>query len=171
MAKKNNIDPEVAKQLVSNAVSRGLNVLSYAEELGAVKLEDTKAVKERTMLYLNDCLRQGVLPDNQSFAVALGHTTSVITAYLRSHGETDETRKWFEQVREVFSSMLSQAALDGSANNIFAIFSQKANFGWRDDKLIVVEHATPLGLPKTEKEIKQLRDKYAVDAKYEEVKP
>ena len=44
-----------------------------------------------------------------------------------------------------------------------------ANFGWREDKHIVVEHNTPLGLPKTEKELKQLKDKYAVDAKYEEI--
>lgn len=169
MAKRNDITPEEQREKIANAVQRGIEVLNYSEELGAVNLNDVEAVKERTKLYLHDCLNKGVLPDNQSFAIALGHTTSSITAYLRSHGETDETRVWFEQVRELFSSMLAQAALEGSANNIFAIFSQKANFGWREDKHIVVEHNTPLGLPKTEKELKQLKDKYAVDAKYEEI--
>ena len=65
--------------------------------------------------------------------------------------------------------MLSQAALSGDANNIFAIFSQKANFGWREDKHIVVENVSPLGLPKSDKEIAKLQAKYALDADFEEV--
>lgn len=170
MPRQKKENPEQKKQNVADIISRGMGIMETARELGTVKLEDTNAVKERTMLYLNDCMNNGVLPDNQSYALVLGHTPSTITAYMRSHSETDETRMYFEQVRELFSSMLSQAALNGQANNIFAIFSQKANFGWREDKHIVVEHQTPLGLPKSEKEIKQLRDKYAVDAKYEEVK-
>lgn len=169
MAKQNR-DPQMNKEGVAEIVSRGIGIMETARELGSVNLEDVNAVKDRTMLYLNDCRNNGVLPDNQSYALVLGHTPSTIQAYIRSHSETDETRLYFEQVRELFSSMLSQAALDGSANNIFAIFSQKANFGWREDKHIVVEHQTPLGLPKSDKEIKQLTDKYAVDAKYEEVK-
>ena len=162
-------NPEQKKQNVAEIISRGMGIMEMAKELGTVKLEDTEAVKERTMLYLNDCMNNGVLPDNQSYALVLGHTPSTISAYIRSHAETDDTRLYFEQVRELFSSMLSQAALNGQANNIFAIFSQKANFGWREDKHIVVENVSPLGQLKSPKEIARINEKYALDADYEEV--
>lgn len=157
------------KQNISDLIGRGMVALENADEMGKIPLSDTQRVKEQTMVYLNQCMEDGVLPDNQSFALALGHTTSSIQYYVRTKPETDETRIWLEHVKELFSSMLSQAALSGDANNIFAIFSQKANFGWREDRHIVVENISPLGLPKSDKEIAKINAKYAVDADYEEV--
>ena len=166
---KNKIDKGERKQNISELIERGMIALENADEMGKIPLSDTQRVKEQTMVYLNQCMEDGVLPDNQSFALALGHTTSSVQYYIRTKPETDETRIWLEHVKELFSSMLSQAALSGDANNIFAIFSQKANFGWREDKHIVVENVSPLGLPKSDKEIAKLQAKYALDADFEEV--
>lgn len=166
---KNKIDKGERKQNISELIERGMDALVNADEMGKIPLSDTQRVKEQTMVYLNQCMEDGVLPDNQSFALALGHTTSSIQGYIRTKPETDETRIWLEHVKELFSSMLSQAALSGDANNIFAIFSQKANFGWREDKHIVVENVSPLGQLKSPKEIARINEKYALDADYEEV--
>lgn len=166
---KNRIDKGERKQNISELIERGMDALVTADEMGKIPLSDTQRVKEQTMVYLNQCMQDGVLPDNQSFALALGHTTSSIQYYIRTKPETDETRIWLEHVKELFSSMLSQAALSGDANNIFAIFSQKANFGWREDKHIVVENVSPLGQLKSPKEIAKINEKYALDADYEEV--
>ena len=122
---KNKIDKGERKQNISELIERGMDALVNADEMGKIPLSDTQRVKEQTMVYLNQCMEDGVLPDNQSFALALGHTTSSIQGYIRTKPETDETRIWLEHVKELFSSMLSQAALSGDANNIFAIFSQK----------------------------------------------
>lgn len=166
---KNRISKDERKQNISELIERGMDALVNADEMGKIPLGDTERVKEQTMVYLNQCMADGVLPDNQSFALALGHTTSSISYYIRTKPETDETRIWLEHVKELFSSMLSQAALSGDANNIFAIFSQKANFGWREDKHIVVENVSPLGQLKSPKEIARINEKYALDADYEEV--
>lgn len=166
---KNRIDKGERKQNISELIERGMDALVNADEMGKIPLSDTERVKQQTMVYLNQCMEDGVLPDNQSFALALGHTTSSIQGYIRTKPETDETRIWLEHVKELFSSMLSQAALSGDANNIFAIFSQKANFGWREDKHIVVENVSPLGQLKSPKEIARINEKYALDADYEEV--
>lgn len=160
---------EGREERISELISRGMDALMNADEMGKIPLSDTQRVKEQSLIYLQQCMEDGVLPDNQSFALALGHTTGSVQSYIKNHPENDETRIWLEHIRELFSSMLSQAALSGDANNIFAIFSQKANFGWREDKHIVVENTSPLGLPKTEKELAKLNAKYALDADYEEV--
>ena len=160
---------EGREERISALIDRGRNALLNADEMGKIPLSDTDRVKEQSMVYLEQCIQDGVLPDNQSFALALGHTTSSIQYYIRTRPDTDPTKMWLEQIKELFSSLLSQAALNGDANNIFAIFSQKANFGWREDKHVVVENISPLGLPKSDKELKQIADKYAIDAEYTEI--
>ena len=166
---KSKVDKGERKQNISDVIRRGMDALMNADEMGKIPLGDTQRVKEQTMVYLNQCMEDGVLPDNQSFALALGHTTSSIQYYIRTKPETDETRIWLEHVKELFSSMLSQSALNGDANNIFAIFSEKANFGWREDRHVIVENVSPLGQLKSPKEIARINEKYAIDADYKEM--
>lgn len=154
---------------VTDLIARGMDALADVDVIGKIPLSDTERLKEQTFVYLEQCRQDGILPDNQSYALALGHTTSSISYYLRTKPENDPSREFLERTRELFSALLSQAALGNDVNNIFAIFSQKANFGWREDKHVVVETINPLGEVKTEAELKQINDKYAIDAEFEEV--
>ena len=161
---------EGREERISALINRGMNALLNADEMGKLPLADTERVKEQTMVYLHQCEEDGVLPDKQSFCLALGHTTSSIDYWIRTRPDNEPTRAWLVQTLEMISALVAQSAMNNDVNNIFAIFTEKANHGWREEKHIVVENVSPLGLPKTEKELKQIESKYAVDAKYEEVK-
>lgn len=128
-----------------------------------ITLSDTESVKEQTFEYLGVCAEQGVLPDMQGLALSLGHTARNIYAYKKSKPESD-TAIFLEMCGDLFSSLISAAANNGDINNIFAIFTQKAQHGWKETTEIILTPNNPLGDVKSEDELKRLADKYSKDA-------
>ena len=89
--------------------------------------------------------------------------------YMKRTENDDPTKEWLNMMRDTMSSMLSQAALGGDVNTIFAIFQQKAMYGWQETSRVEVVNESILGTPKTPEEIQRMNERYMMDAVYEEV--
>lgn len=156
-------------EAISNLIGKGMENLAMASVVGKLNLADTERVKEQSMIYLNTCMEDGVLPDWQSFCLSLGYSRSGVLGYMKRNDDTDPTKEWLNMIRDTMSSMLSQAALGGDVNTIFAIFQQKAMYGWSETSRVEVVHENLLGTPKTAEEIQKMNERYMMDAVYEEV--
>lgn len=167
-AYRNKRDTESVK-VIQDLIGKGMESLAYAEAIGKINLLDTERVKEQSMVFLNTCMEDGVLPDWQSFCLSLGYSRSGVNNYIKRAPEDDPSKEWLTMMKDTFSSMLSQAALSGDVNTIFAIFQQKAMYGWQETSKVEVVHENILGSPKTPEEIKAMNERYMMDAIYEEV--
>ena len=156
-------------EAISNLIGKGMENLAMASVVGKINLLDTERVKEQSMIYLNTCMEDGILPDWQSFCLSLGYSRSGVLNYMKRTENDDPTKEWLNMMRDTMSSMLSQAALGGDVNTIFAIFQQKAMYGWQETSKVEVVHESLLGTPKTPEEIQRMNERYMMDAVYEEV--
>lgn len=97
-----------------------------------INLRDSEAVKDITLRYIRSCQISGVLPTMAGIALALGVTPVSLSAFMGRNPD-EETSKWLKMVKDHFGALLAQAALDNAVAGIPAIFTLKANYGWRDD--------------------------------------
>lgn len=160
---------EESTKVIQGLIAKGMENLAYATAVGKMNLLDTDRLKEQSMVYLQACMEDGVLPDFQSFCLSLGYSRSGVLNFIKKTEEDNASREWLVMMRDTFSSMLAQAALGGDVNTIFAIFQQKAMYGWQETSKVEVVHESILGAPKTPEEIKAMNERYMMDAIYEEV--
>ena len=160
---------EESVKVIQSLIAKGMENLAMAEAVGKLNLLDTERLKEQSMIYLQACMEDGVLPDFQSYCLSLGYSRSGVGGFIKRTEETNPSREWLIMMRDTFSSMLAQAALGGDVNTIFAIFQQKAMYGWQEVSKVEVVHENLLGTPKTPEEIAKMNERYMMDAVYEEV--
>lgn len=156
-------------EYISSLIARGMESLAESQTMGKINLADTNRLKEQTFIYLESCMEDGVLPDFQSFCLSLGYSRSGVSGYIKRNPESDPSCEWLIMCKDTFSALLSQAALGGDVNTIFAIFQEKAMYGWVEETKVTVQHEDALGAPKTEAELKAMNERYILDAVYEEV--
>lgn len=160
---------EARSEYLAKLVQRGMNAIADHESLVKFPLSNTERLKEQSMVYLQTCMDDGILPDFQSYCMSLGYSKSGVNGYISRTEEGDPSRDWLVMMKELFSSLLSQAALSDDVNTIFAIFAQKALYDWRENQTVTIVTDNPLGAPKTEAEIEKMNKRYMQDAVYEEV--
>ena len=117
------IDGQLSKMI--NSFSSELITAGAKEK---ISLGDLRAVKEQTILYLGSCAKTATIPSIAGLARALGMTRRAIYDYI-NRNEYTGSAIWLEQCKDLFSDMLSNAALRGCCNPVVAIFLQKAQFG------------------------------------------
>ena len=123
---------EANKDTISALVGDLASRLEEAEVREKINLKDADAVKSQAMLYIRSCQISGVLPTMAGIALALGVSPAGLANFTRMNPET-ETAKWLKTVKDHLGNLLAQAALDNAVAGIPAIFTLKANYGWRDD--------------------------------------
>ena len=123
---------EANKDTISALVGDLASRLEQAEVREKVNLRDVDTVKAQTMLYIRSCQISGVLPTMAGIALALGVSPVGLSQFERRNPDA-ETTKWLKTVKDHFGNLLAQAALDNAVAGIPAIFTLKANYGWRDD--------------------------------------
>lgn len=160
---------EARSEYLAQLVQRGMNAIADHESLIKFPLSNTERLKEQSMVYMQTCMDDGILPDFQSYCMSLGYSKSGVNGYINRTEEGDPSRDWLVMMKELFSSLLSQAALSDDVNTIFAIFAQKALYDWRENQTVTIVADSPLGAPKTEAEIEKMNKRYMQDAVYEEV--
>ncbi len=109
-----------------------------------ISLRDTQAVRNIALAYVNSCAQTGVLPSKMGLARACGITRKGIDDYMFRNPES-ETTVFLSLLFDAFAECLSNAALTGSCHPIFAIFVEKALFGWRDALTIEASPTNVLG--------------------------
>ena len=63
-------------ETIRSLISKGMENLAYSQAVGKMNLLDTDRLKEQSMVYLQTCMEDAVLPDFQSFCLSLGYSRS-----------------------------------------------------------------------------------------------
>jgi|GEM_PF-6895506 len=146
--KKNNLYKvqvdEHRGEVLAEIVHQGAQELEESVKRGKIPLEDVEAVKRQTMAYLTACEKAGSLPSIQGLARSLGYSRQAIYDTIESRTRP-ETADFLDLCRDMFSDMLSQAALSNNVNFTYAIFIQKAIHQLRESVEIIARPAAPLG--------------------------
>ena len=124
---------EANKDTISALVGNLADRLEEAEKYDRkIDLRDTEAVKDITLRYIRSCQISGVMPTMTGVSLALGCSAEHLS-YFITHNPEQESAKWLRTVKQHFGDILGQASLDGAVAPIPAIFTLKANYGWKDD--------------------------------------
>ena len=124
---------EANKDTISSLVGNLADRLEEAERYDhKIALKDAEAVKDITLRYLRSCQISGTMPSMAGVALSLGVAPETLSRFMKNNAETD-SGKWFWMIKSHFADIINQASLDGVIQPIPAIFTLKANYGWRDD--------------------------------------
>lgn len=124
---------ESHKDQISALIGNLADQLEEAEKIRKkIRLSDTETIKDISLRYIRSCQITGTMPTMTGLSLALGVAPDSLTNFIRTNKET-ESGKWFLELKCRFGEILGQSALDGSVAPIPAIFTLKANYGWRDD--------------------------------------
>ena len=102
-----------------------------------VALEDLPEVQKRTMIYLKACEESGTFPSSLGQARSLGYSDRALR-HWRGKRPNEPTAQWLEMFNEICADILSQSALKNNANNIMAIFLNKALYDFRETSELVL---------------------------------
>ena len=114
-----------------------------------VALEDLKEIQKRSILYLRACEESGTFPSSLGLARSLGYSDRALR-HWRSKQPNTETAQWLEMFNDTCADILSQSALKNNANNIMAIFLNKALYDFREtSELVLTPNSSALEDEKT----------------------
>lgn len=121
------------RELVSCHIA---DVVEYATK-ERVALEDLEEVQKRTVIYLRACEESGTFPSSLGLARSLGYSDRALR-YWRSKQPSTKTAQWLEMFNDTCADILAQSALKNNANNIMAIFLNKALYDFRETSELVL---------------------------------
>lgn len=97
-----------------------------------IPLNDMELVKTATEAYLIDCAGHGIMPSVRGCASFFGVSRNAVYDYARKHPGSAFS-EWLENFSDLCGELLMQAAVEGTASAIPAIFTVKARYGWREN--------------------------------------
>lgn len=124
-----------------------------------VNLRDLKSVQRVAQEYIESCARTPILPSKSGLCRALGYSRKAIWNYQRENFGS-ETEEYLSQLFDAFSEAYDVAAMGGSIHPIYAIFTQKAQYGLRDNDRPIEPKDSPLGDVTS---LDELVEKYGLD--------
>lgn len=149
---------EKLKDLISLSIS---DLAEYATK-EKVALEDLSEIQRRSLLYLKACEESGTFPSSLGLARSLGYSDRALR-YWRNKQPHTETAQWLEMFNEICADILSQSALKNNANNIMAIFLNKALYDFREtSELVLTPNSTALD-GENQYSADEIRRRYAIE--------
>ncbi len=142
-----------------NAVISGIVTVignDLMKERIKIDLFNIRQVKEVAMEYVQSCQRTSALPSKSGLCRSLGYSRKGVWLFMKEHPEHDTT-DFLERLFDGFSEAYDIAAMGGSIHPIYAIFTQKAQFGLRDTNNQDYEshYRNPLGKVLSAEEIEE----------------
>ena len=128
---------EYQEEKLRDLIGLNLNELGEVATKERIALEDVNEVKKRSVVYLRACQETGTFPSSLGLARSLGYSDRALR-HWRSKQPNTETAQWLEIFNDMCADILSQSALKNNANNIMAIFLNKALYEMRETSELVV---------------------------------
>ena len=152
---------EYQEEKLKDLISLNLTDLGELATKERVALEDINEVKKRSIIYLRACQETGIFPSSLGLARALGYSDRALR-HWRSKQPNTETAQWLEIFNDICADIISQSALKNNANNIMAIFLNKALYEMREtSELVVTPNAREFNT--IEYNAEDIRRRYMVD--------
>lgn len=148
---------EKLRELIAANIPQLVEVASKEK----VSLEDIDTVKARTIVYLRACEETGTFPSSIGLARSLGYSDRALRNW-RNYKSDTETARWLEMFNDMCADILNQSALKNNANSIFAMFIDKAMYGFVDKSELVLTPSNP-GYEETVYSAEDIRQRYMVD--------
>lgn len=148
---------EKLRELIAANIPQLVEVASREK----VSLEDIDTVKARTIVYLRACEETGTFPSSIGLARSLGYSDRALRNW-RNYKSDTETARWLEMFNDMCADILNQSALKNNANSIFAMFIDKAMYGFVDKSELVLTPSNP-GYEETVYSAEDIRQRYMVD--------
>lgn len=158
----NEYQEEKLKGLISMNIAE---IAEYATK-ERVALENLSEVQKRSILYLRACEESGTFPSSLGLARSLGYSDRALR-HWRSKQPNTPTAQWLEMFNDTCADILSQSALKNNANNIMAIFLNKALYDFRESsELIITPHSEVA--EETEYSAEDIRRRYLINESEDE---
>ena len=154
---------EYQEEKLKDLVSMNLRELAEFATKEKVRLDNLEEVQRRTIYYMRACEETGTFPSALGLARSLGYSDRALR-YWRSRHPESEIAQWLEMFNDMCADILSQSALKNNANNIMAIFLNKALYEMREtSELVITPHVQEEELRPTADEIRRryLMDEYS----------
>ena len=158
--KKNTMPATTDNVKLTPIIARSADELRAAAQIDEVfPLSDLPQLKAATMRYVANCQESGTLPTMSGLARSLGRTRESLYRYSGRHPDSP-TAEWLKLYSDFCGDALAEAALHGHVQPVFAIFVEKARYGWRDAVTIETAPPDPLGPTLPPEELRQRLDAY-----------
>lgn len=128
---------EYQEAKLRDLISMNIKELAEVATKERVSLDDVDEVKRRTVYYMRACEESGTFPTSLGLARSLGYSDRALR-HWRSKQPHSKTAQWLEMVNDMCADILSQSALKNNANNIMAIFLNKALYELRESSELVI---------------------------------
>lgn len=128
---------EYQEAKLRDLISMNIKELAEVATKERVSLDDVDEVKRRTVYYMRACEKSGTFPTSLGLARSLGYSDRALR-HWRSKQPHSKTAQWLEMVNDMCADILSQSALKNNANNIMAIFLNKALYELRESSELVI---------------------------------
>lgn len=151
---------EYQEEKLRDLITLNLNELAAMATKERVSLEDVDEVKRRTIYYMRACEESGTFPSSLGLARSLGYSDRALRYWRTKHPNSD-TAQWLEIVNDMCADILSQSALKNNANNIMAIFLNKALYELRETNEIVITPKT--GDDEKNYNAEEIKSRYLLD--------
>jgi hypothetical protein len=107
-----------------------LQVFNKFRQLEPCRKDRPEMVKERLDMYFAVCSQSDLMPSVESMCLALG--ISRVSAFKWEKDTTCESGRLISRAKDICNAMLTQSAMNGSTNVVYAIWLQKNNAGYLD---------------------------------------
>ena len=128
---------EYQEEKLKDLISMNLKELAETATNERISLDDLEEIQKRTVCYMRACEETGTFPTCLGLARSLGYSDRALR-YWRSRHPESKTAQWLEMFNDMCADILSQSALKNNANNIMAIFLNKALYEMRETSEIVL---------------------------------
>lgn len=128
---------EYQEAKLRDLISMNIKELAEVATKERVSLDDVDEVKRRTVYYMRACEESGTFPTSLGLARSLGYSDRALR-HWRIKQPHSKTAQWLEMVNDMCADILSQSALKNNANNIMAIFLNKALYELRESSELVI---------------------------------
>ena len=128
---------EYQEAKLRDLISMNIRELSEVATKERVSLDDVDEVKRRTVYYMRACEESGTFPTSLGLARSLGYSDRALR-HWRGKQPHSKTAQWLEMVNDMCADILSQSALKNNANNIMAIFLNKALYELRESSELII---------------------------------
>lgn len=152
---------EYQEAKLRDLISMNIKELAEVATKERVSLDDVDEVKQRTVYYMRACEESGTFPTSLGLARSLDYSDRALR-HWRSKQPHSKTAQWLEMVNDMCADILSQSALKNNANNIMAIFLNKALYELRESSELVI---TPNTASEEEAaySVDEIRSRYLTD--------
>ena len=122
--------------------------LKHIYDLPRIDIESNIAVQERIDYYFEYSMSQGLKPNIEGLALAIGISRATLWDWEtgRSRAQVDSSRSdIIKKAKDFIAFLMSNEAMDGNINPITWIFYAKNYFGMKDVQEISVSASSALG--------------------------